>query len=185
MLGWGQVRWLLYFLIGVISVTVYDKMLKGNLHSEHCTKVSWLGPLHCDLCSAHTETLCHAQTRYDRAQPAYGSVPLGGSSHRGNATYAFLLARHGTRWPTKKRLQQIAQLEELHLPVSPRSASAAHSLCSRASCLTESSHAGQLELAADEGGRPGWAPAPDGQAGDEGACAAVEGPLSSAVRRHG
>ena len=59
------------------------------------------------------------QTPYRWATPVPGSVPLDQVKHREDATYAFLLARHGTRWPTRKRLKQIATLgDELQL-VSP------------------------------------------------------------------
>ena len=149
-------RWLCYFLISVVSIKVYDWMLKYQPHSEHCTKVS--DPLSaavafdagghaCQLrvsqalCTharrsvkTHTQPACAVQTRYERARPVPGSVPLTSLPNRTAATYAFLLARHGTRWPTKKRLKQIAELEELSLPVSRprRLAQAAHVSAARA-----------------------------------------------------
>ena len=59
--------------------------------------------------------LAAVQTPYIFARPIPGgapnsAVPLGEGHH---PVFLYLVARHGARWPTKKRMAQFQSLEEL------------------------------------------------------------------------
>ena len=127
-------------LISMVSFCIFNNLAGNGIGSEHCTKVRVSGqqpgcalqkaqlrvcPMCCgaktgSLKCTQCLTVQPMQTSYARARSIPGSIPLADitSAQQAEATHMFLLTRHGTRWPTKKRLKQVDELAPFLQPVS-------------------------------------------------------------------